>query len=74
MSTQSIIEFDKISTCNKIDDFLICEGNHFRNIIDYDINHKIDYEKLNKIIFLKELMERTNDCENVLKTINKILI
>lgn len=74
MSTQSIIEFTKDSTCEKIDLFLICEGNHFRNIIDYDINHNLDYNELNKIILFREMMQRTDKCEEILKIINKILI
>ena len=74
MSTQSINQIDKNSICEKVDNFLICEGNHFRNIIDYDINHNLDYFKINKIIILKEMMERTSKCEEVLKIIDKILI
>jgi hypothetical protein len=74
MSAQSINEINMSNTCNKIDDFLICEGNYFRNIIDYDIDGTLDYKKLDLIIWLKDILDRTEDCEKVLLTINKILM
>jgi ribosomal silencing factor RsfS len=74
MSAQSINKIDISSICNKIDDFMICEGNYFRNIIDYDVEGSVDYKKLRLIIWLKQMLDRTEKCEDVLLTINKILI
>jgi hypothetical protein len=74
MSAQSIDKIDIANICNKIDEFMICEGNYFRNIIDYDIDGTLDYKKLDLIIWLKDILDRTEDCEKVLLTINKILM
>ena len=73
MSAQSINENNMSNTCEKIDEFLICEGNYFRNIIDYDIDGTLDYKKIDLILYLKEILNRTNQCEEALLTINKIL-
>ena len=73
MSTQSIIEFSKRDAYHKIDDFLICEGNSFRNIIDYDLDFKVDYDKIRKIIYVKNLIKRKKDCETGIDIIYKIL-
>ena len=73
MSAQSIIEFSKKDVNSKIDDFLICEGNLFRNIIDYDLDFKMDYDKIRKIIYVKNLIKRKKDCETGIDIIYKIL-
>lgn len=73
MSAQSIDENNMIETCQRIDEFLICEGNYFRNIVDYDIDGTLDYKKIDLIVYLKEMLNRTNQCEQTLLTINKIL-
>lgn len=74
MSAQSINEIHICNTNDKIDDFLICEGNYFRNIVDYDLDGKPDYDKIDKILWLKEMLNRTDKCETVLLLIDKILI
>lgn len=74
MSAQSINQIKISDTCDKIDSFLICEGNHFRNIVDYDIDVKLDYKKIKVINWLKEMLDRTKKCDEVLLTINKILL
>lgn len=73
MSAQSITEFNISNTCDKIDDFLVCEGNYFRNIVDYDVEGSLEYTKIKKILWLKDILSRTDKCEEVLLTINKIL-
>lgn len=73
MSTQSIKEIDICNTYEEIDHFLICEGNYFRNIIDFDLDGKPDYDKINMILWLKDMLKRTDKCETVLLLIDKIL-
>lgn len=74
MSSQSIKKFNVIDTLDSIDDFLICEGNAFRNIVDYDLKMKVDYEKIRFLLHLQKMIRRTNDCDEVIKLINKTLI
>lgn len=73
MSAQSIKQINISDTCDKVDDFMVCEGNYFRNIVDYDVEGTLDYEKLDTIVWLKKMLDRTENCEEVLITINKIL-
>lgn len=77
MSAQSIIEINKNQTCDLIDEFLIQEGNHFRNVTDYDLCSKVEYDKIRTVLRLKEIMLKNNLCDNngidVAITINKIL-
>lgn len=73
MSAQSIIDVDVKYICNKIDDYLICEGNSFRNIVDYDLEFKVDYDKLALLLYLKEILLSNCDNDKVLLTINKLL-
>ena len=74
MSSQSIKKFNVIDTLDSIDNFLICEGNAFRNIVDYDLKMKVDYEKIRFLLKKKKMIQRTNDCDEVIKLINKTLI
>jgi hypothetical protein len=74
MSAQSISKIDIQNTCEKIDDYLICEGNSFRNIIDYDLDFKVDYDKISQLLYLKEIMTKGCDNEKVLLIINKLLL
>lgn len=74
MSAQSINLINIKDTCEKIDNYLIGEGNYFRNIIDFDINSKIDYNKLDLILYLKQMMDRNKNCQEILRIINKKLI
>ena len=73
MSAQSIKDINIQDNLEAIDNFLICEGNAFRNIINYDLDMKVDYDKLRKVLYLKELLNRTKDCEKVNLIIDKIL-
>lgn len=73
MSAQSIIDVDIKYICNKIDDYLICEGNSFRNIVDYDLDFKVDYDKLALLLYLKEMLSSDCDDDKILLTINKLL-
>ena len=73
MSAQSIIDVDVKYVCDKIDEYLICEGNGFRNIVNYDLDLKIDYDKLALLLYLKELLLSNCDNDKVLLIINKIL-
>ena len=73
MSAQTINKIDIQNTCDKIDDYLICEGNSFRNIIDYDLKFKVDYDKISLLLYLKEILLKDCDNEDVLITINKLI-
>lgn len=70
MSAQSIAHISVKTITDKIDNYYICEGNYFRNIIDYDLDGKLDYKKLNLIINLKKMMCNK---EEILLIIDKIL-
>lgn len=73
MSAQSIIKMNTKDTCNKIDEYLICEGNSFRNIVDYDLDFKVDYDKITQLLYLKEILDK-NCNEEILLIINKLLL
>ena len=73
MSSQSIEDFNINDTCNKIQDFLRCEGKLFSNIVDYDLNEKINYNKLNKLILFQDILDRNCRKEEILLIINKLL-
>lgn len=72
MSAQSIIDINTNHVYKKIDDYLICEGKYFMNIIDYDLKGNIDYEKLDMILWLQRLSEKCDNKE-ILIIIDKIL-
>lgn len=73
MSAQTINRIDIQSTCDKIDEYLICEGNSFRNIVDYDLDFKVDYEKISLLLYLKEILLKDCDNKDILITINKLI-
>lgn len=73
MSTQSIRKLSLSDTQDRLDEFLICEGNLFRNIVDYDLDFKVDYCKMKKVLHMRKLIKRSKDCEKVILIINKIL-
>ena len=72
MSAQSIINIEVKDICRKIDEYLICEGKYFINIIDYDLKGKIDYDKLDTVLWLSKLIDNC-DNEKTLLIIDKIL-
>lgn len=72
MSAQSIIDIEVKDICRKIDEYLICEGKYFINIIDYDLKGKIDYDKLDTVLWLSKLIDNCDD-EKTLLIIDKIL-
>lgn len=73
MSTQSIIEVNMSNVSNKLDDYLICEGNAFRNVVDYDLDMKVDYEKMKILLYMNDLLCRTKDCEKIMLIMDKTL-
>lgn len=73
MSAQSINQKYRDIVLDDLDSFLVCEGNAFRNIVDYDLKMKVDYEKLRYVLYLKDIFKRSNCSEDVAKIINKII-
>lgn len=73
MSAQSINQDYKDIISENLDSFLICEGNAFRNITDYDLKMKMDYENLRKIIYLRDIFNRGNCSEELAQIINKLI-
>jgi hypothetical protein len=73
MSTQSITEINISKVSNELDDYLVCEGNSFRNIVNYDLDLKVDYDKIKILLYMEELLCRTKDCEKVILIMDKIL-
>lgn len=75
MSAQSIIDITNDVACDKMDEFFVQEGNHFRNVVDYDLCSKVEYNKIAKVLRLKEIMLRQKFCKpnEVALIINKIL-
>lgn len=74
MSAQSIIKIDNNLACDELDEYLVQEGNHFRNVVDYDLCSKVEYNKIAILLRLKKIMLRTNYCdEETAIIINKIL-
>ena len=74
MSTQSIKDINIKYICNKIDDFLICEGKYFINMINYDLKDKVNYNKIDIILWLKGLISKCENQEEVLLLIDKKLM
>lgn len=72
MSAQSIINIDQSLICDKIDEYLICEGKYFINMMDYDLKMKMDYDKLDLILWLNKVSEKC-DKKEALIIIDKIL-
>lgn len=75
MSAQSIVDLTNDLACDQTDDFLIQEGNHFRNVVDYDLCSKVEYKKISKVLRLKKIMLNQKYCHSneVAIIINKIL-
>lgn len=72
MSAQSIIDINTNHVYKKIDDYLICEGKYFMNMIEYDLKGSINYEKLDTVLWLQRLSEKCDNKE-ILIIIDKIL-
>lgn len=71
MSAQQIENINKCTVTENIDNFLICEGRKFANNIDYDLDDKVDYKKIELLIALENIKNCDND--DILLIINKIL-
>ena len=73
MSAQSINTNTLKDILFKIDEYLISEGNFFRNIIDYDLKMKLDHNKIRRVLYLKDMLGRTKDCDKLILLIDKEL-
>lgn len=73
MSAQSIILIDNNKACDEIEEFLVQEGNHFRNMIDYDLCSKVEYQKISEVLILKKIMLKKSCDTNIAIIINKLL-
>lgn len=72
MSAQSIINKTDGISC-KVDSHLVCIGKRFLNIVDYDLDDKIDYKSLNKIVVFKKILEECNDVEKASVVLTKLI-
>lgn len=71
MSPQSIDEHTLHKTVSAVDDYYMEQGKAYILKSEYDIGSDANYEKLNQVIWLNELLERCDKQEFVATLINK---
>lgn len=74
MSSQSINNKTLQNTCEKLDDFLTDEGIKFLNQVKFDTLDCVNFPKIHVLNILKESMDTSQNCNEVLNVINKKLV